>query len=507
MELTSDNKRIAKNTLFLYIRTIVILLISLYTSRVVLETLGEVDFGIYNLVGGIVVLFAFMNNAMSASIQRYLSFEIGRNNVNEAHRLFSMSISTHLFFSFIVFVLGETIGLWFVQTQLNIPEGRESAAFWVYQFSLVGCCVKILRIPYYACIVAFEHMSFYAYLSMIEAILNLLIVWALIFFLNDKLVLYAFLMVIVIILINIVYYVYCRTSYSISHYTAFWDKQLFYKLMSFSGWSMTGSFANISVNQGLSMLLNIFHGVILNAAIGIATQVQSALSTFIFSFQTALYPQIVKTYAQENIEDFFKFVSQSSRLSYCLVFLVVPAIIVCIDPLLNIWLTVVPEYTKSFVIIFIVYSMVDALSGPLWVSVQATGDIKRYQIIMTFVILSNLPIMIALLLLGVSPVLIVSVRATLNLVTHFIRILYLKKYLCFPAFHYLRDVMVRCTAITILSIPFCLYCMRVLNNDDIVLVIGVFIAITLQSIVLVSLIGIKPNEKKALWKYVQMKFC
>ena len=451
--ISNNNKRIAKNTIFLYFRTFIIMLISLYTSRVVLDVLGETDFGIYNIVGGIVVLFAFMNSAMSAATQRYLNYELGRNNIDEVKRIFGMSINVHVGISIIVFILGETIGLWFVLKQLNIPQERFNAALWVYHLSLIGCCINILRIPYNACIIAYENMSFYAYVSIIEAILKLSIVFLLSVGFFDKLIEYASLMLLVIVIVNVIYYIYCNRKFSITHYQWFWDKSLFKKLLSFSGWSMLGGIATTASGQGSSILLNIFHGVSLNAAMGLSQQVHSAVSSFVSSFQTAFSPQIVKSYAMKQHEEFISLVCRSSRLSYCLVFLVAVPLMVCINTVLHVWLTIVPNYTAAFIILTVTNCMIDALSGPLWVSVQATGNIRRYQIIMSCLVLSTLPIMYLLLCFGVSPVIVIAVRTLVFLITHFARIGYLSRIMEFPTVEYVKDVMLRVLIMTLISLP------------------------------------------------------
>lgn len=505
MQSSVNNKIIAKNTFFLYIRTIVILLISLYTSRVVLDSLGETDFGIYNLVGGVIVLFAFMTDAMSSATQRYLSYEIGKNNISEAHRIFSMSISIHIMIAVIVFVLGETIGLWFVLTQLNIPVDRQVAAMWVYQLSLIGCCLGIWRIPYNASVICYERMSFYAYISIIEALLRLGIVWLLAIF-EDRLVVYAIFVTTVIFIMNVIYYVYCHKNFSICHYNFFWDKILFKKLMSFSGWSMFGSISNVGVNQGLNILLNIFYGVIVNAALGIANQVQGAIASFIFSFQTAFTPQMVKLFALRQKGDFFKLICRSSRLSYCLIFLIAPAMLVCLDSVLNLWLTSVPAYTKPFVMSLILYSIIDSLSGPLWIAVRATGDIRNYQLLMSALIVLNLPVMYIIMATGFSPIVAVAIRPCVNIVTHIVRIYYLKQTQDFPSNIYWKDVMLRCFLMTLISIPLCLIVLKVILNRTILMTMLSMSIIIIQNIILVSAVGLKASEREMVFKFIYSKY-
>ena len=496
VSVSENNKRIAKNTLFLYFRTFVIMLISLYTSRAVLDALGTTDFGIYNLVGGIVVLFTFMNAAMSSATQRYLNYELGRNNTTETGRIFSMSLTVHLCIAAAVLILGETLGLWFVMTQLNLPPDRYAAAMWVYHFSLLGCCANIIRIPYNACIIAYERMSFYAYASIIESALRLGIVFLLLLTAHDKLITYAILMFAVIAVVNVLYIIYCLHHFETSRYRYFWDRSLFGRLMNFSGWSMFGSMANAGVSQGVNILFNLFYGVVLNAALGIAHQIYAAISSFVSSFQTAFSPQIVKTYAAGEKSGFEDLICRTSRLSYCLVFIIAPALIVCIRPILRVWLTIVPEYTAAFAVIFIVFCMIDALSGPLWISVQATGDIKRYQILMSALIISNLPVMYLMLTAGISPEYVVGVRVAINLITHLVRIVYLKRHLDFPAGYYMKNVMLRVCVMTLISLPLCIAVRA--YTDSLSGTAAVLCLIVLQNLLLSFFIGLSSGERKSV---------
>ena len=472
------------------------MLISLYTSRAVLDALGETDFGIYNLVGGIVILFSFMNSAMSAATQRYLNYELGRGDIKQVGRVFSMSITTHICIALLVLLLGETVGLWFVMTQLNIPTDRYEAAIWVYHLPLLGCCVNILRIPYNACIIAYERMSLYAYISIVEAILRLVIVFILVFSKIDVLVFYAILMFFVIALINGVYLLYCHRHFETSHYHFFWDKPLFEQLMSFSGWSMLGSIATTGVGQGMSILLNIFYGVALNAALGISHQVHTAVASFVSSFQTAFSPQIVKTYAANQKKEFYSLTCRSSRLSYCLVFLMAPILIVGMSYFLHIWLTIVPDYTGAFAITSIVLCMIDALSGPLWMAVQATGNIRNYQLLMSVIIMSTLPIMYIMLILGISPIWVVGIRVVIHFILHLARILYLKKVLGFPSPFYMKDVMGRILFMTLLSCPLCWYASVRMTTIAELGIYSTFIFV--QNSLIVAVLGFHKQERRTI---------
>lgn len=264
---------------------------------------------------------------------------------------------------------------------------------------------------------------------------------------------------------------------------------------------MFGSMANAGASQGISILLNLFYGVVLNAALGIANQIHAAISSFVSSFQTAFSPQIVKTYAADDREGFVDLICRTSRLSYCLVFTIAPALIVCIKPILNLWLTIVPEYTAAFAVIFIIFSMIDALSGPLWLSVQATGNIKKYQILMSALIISNLPVMYIMLLAGISPVYVLAIRVVINLVTHFARIVYLKRNIDFPVGQYLRNVMVRTTAMTAISIPLCFVAYK--YTDTMVGTLLAMSAVVVQNTVLSFYMGLSATERRSVVAFVK----
>ena len=301
-EISSNNKRIAKNTLLLYFRMLVTMAVSLYTSRVVLNILGVEDFGIYNVVGGIVAMFGFINGSMTSATQRYLTFELGQNNRAQLTKVFSTSLSIHGIISFLIIVLAETVGLWFLWNKMQIPADRMNAAFWVFQCSVAASVIMIMSVPYNAAIIAHERMSAFAYISIIEVSLKLLIVCFLRYFHTDKLILYAVLIVIVQFLIRLCYSWYCNRHFNETKYRWSWDKGLFKEMTGFASWNMFGSLAAITFTQGLNLLLNMFFGPVVNAARGIAVQAQTAIGQFSSNFQTALNPQITKSYATGDME-------------------------------------------------------------------------------------------------------------------------------------------------------------------------------------------------------------
>lgn len=503
MTTTENNKRIAQNTLLLYFRMFLIMAVTLYTSRVILKTLGIEDFGIYNVIAGIIVLFAFINNAMATTTQRYLSIALGHNNLNEVERVFSMSLNSHIAIAGIIFIIGETLGLWLLG-KMNFPENRLNAAHWVYQFSMMTCCMQVIRVPYNSIIIAHEKMSFYAWTSIIEVVLKLVIVFFLILYDFDKLILYSILLFIVTSLINIIYKIYCNKYFIYSKYHFSWDKKLFKEFIAFSGWSLAGSLANVGTQQGINMIINIFCGVVVNAAVGISNQVMGAVSQFLYNFQTAFNPQLLKSYANGNREYFMNLIFKSSKFSYYLMFIISLPIIINCHFLLTIWLDEVPKYSTEFSILMIIFLLFDALSGPLWISVQATGKIKKYQLLMAFLILLNLPIALLLMYLNLSPIYIYIVRVVLNALTFFTRTLYLYKLIQFPLHQYISKVLYQCIIITLLSLPIPILCNYILPTTWSSVSINIFICIIISCYIIYRL-GLNKNEKNFIVQTINNK--
>ncbi len=453
MSQTSNNKRIVKNTLFLYLRMFVMMLTALFTSRIILDVLGSADYGLNNVIGGVVVLFSFLNNALISATQRYLNFYIGKQDYKKTNVVFCMSMNTYFLLSILFILLCETIGVWFVDTQLNIPLDRMYAARWVYQFTVLQFIVGLLRVPYNASIIAYERMNFYAYMSLIEVIVKLVVVYLLYITPYDKLIFLSFLYTIIPIFITIIYKIYCNKCFVTTKYRTIWDKVAFKEMFSFSGWSLFGSLANLASQQGLNILINIFYGVTVNAAAGIANQVSSNVYQFISNFQTAFQPQIVKTYAAKEMERFHKLIFQTSKFSYYLIIVLVLPILFTIDGILKIWLKEVPEYTAIFCRLILILLSTEALTAPLWMSVQATGKIRSYQILMACLIFLNFPIAYVALAIGLPVYSVWCVRILVNIFVIGARCIYMKKKLDFPLFLYFKKVMLPILNVTLLALP------------------------------------------------------
>lgn len=444
MSHAQEQKTIAKNTVFLYMRMIVIMAISLYTSRVVLDKLGVDDFGIYNIVGSVVVSFAFVKNSIMSAIQRFLSYYLGKDKENVSS-VFSMSMNIQVIIVLFVAILLETVGLWFIYHVIKIPPERFSAGVITYHISVATFCVNLLRIPYLSLIVSSEKMSVYSVLSIVDAGTKLLIVYALsISDSVDKLILYALLILGATIIDNLLCYFYCKAKLNkYCDYRFIWDKGQFKEILSFTSWNLFGGVAGVASTEGPNYFMNYYLGVGVNAAMGVAKQVNNAVCGFFYNFQTAFNPQIVKSYAAKEYDYMFDLIFRTSKLSFFLVYVVAIPFIVCCEDVLNLWLTVVPDYTAIFSILFLIAQMVSAVSSPLWMSAHAIGNIRNYQLMLCGFNLAVIPISWIVLSLGYEPYWILVAQVLLNVGILVYRVEYLYKKIHFPHGQFYREVVLR----------------------------------------------------------------
>ena len=479
------------------------MLVSLYTVRVVLQTLGAEDYGIYNVVGGVVVMFTFLNSAMTSATQRFLNFAMGQNDTEQARNVYSISFIIHILIAVLVVILAETVGLWFFYNWLNIPPDRQSAAFFVYQFSVLTTVINILRVPYHATIIAYEKMSFFALLSIIESILKLGIVFLLPIILFDRLIVYAFFVCITGIVVFLIYKIYCNRTFEIAHFKYSNDKKLFRQLAGFSGWSVFGGFAIVSREHGTNVLVNIFHGVTVNAAMGIAMQVNSAVFQFVRNFQTAFNPQIVKSYASKDYDYFMRLIFQTSKASFFLLFFFVLPLYLNADFVLQLWLKNVPEYTVIFTRVILLVSLVEAINGPLWMSIQATGNIKKYQLIVSCLIFANLPLSLLILWMGFSPAWVLIIKLVLKVLTLVWFIFFLSKLINLPIIKFLREVIIPISIIIVISSILTLLFYSLLNGWYRVIFSCIFSIISTGC--LVYFIGINSQERALLQQWIKKR--
>lgn len=456
---SSNNKRIAKNTLLLYIRTLLIMLVTLYTSRVVLNTLGVTDYGVYNVVGGVVAMFGFINSSMASATQRFITFALGKGDKDNLQKVFSTALQIHVLIAALIVVLGETVGLWFMYTQMQIPVDRMDAAFWVLQCSIVSAVVMIISVPYNADIIAHEKMSAFAYISILEAVLRLAIVYLLLAFSYDKLILYAFLTLAVQLLIRFCYSSYCNKHFPESKYRHVWDKSLFKEMTGFAGWGMFSSLSGILSGQGLNMLLNVFFGPVVNAARAVAVQVQNAILQFIGNFQMAINPQITKTYANGEMEDMHKLMFRSARFTFYLLFVVSLPVLFETNFILTVWLKTVPENTVIFLRIMICVSLLYPLSNPLIIANQATGQVRNFQFVSGLILLFILPVSYICLSFGLPAYSVFVVHFIMEFTTLFYRLRLLRSSINIRFIDYFKNVFFRVVLVVAISIiiPIAIY--------------------------------------------------
>lgn len=482
---------------------LLIMAITLFTSRTILIELGVEDYGIYNLVAGVVVTFTFFQSAMNSATLRFLSFALGKNNLSEAHRVFCISLNAYFFIIALLLILAETVGLWFFNTYLNIPEDRIYAANWVYQFSVLSFCVYILILPYNACVVAHERMSFYAYLSIVEAIAKLLVVFVLSYAHIDRLILYAALIFAVNILTLFAYRYYCKRVFRICKYKFYKDLTLLKKILGFSGWSLLENIADILVTSGITFLLNIFIGVFMNAVAAIANQVNGALFALVQNFQTAFRPQIVKSYSAGEKSFFYSLIYRSSKYSFFLFFFFALPVLLNTKFIFDIWLEDVPEYVVEVTQVILIFRLVGALSGSLWMSIEASGQIKKYQIITSTILLLNLPLCYLALKLNYNPIWIFVIRGFMLIVSQVARVIYVNIYLSVSIRKYIKEVVGNILLVAILSSVFpavVAYC--TIGWERLCLT-------TVLSVITISLaiffIGLDKNERKSVKMLIYSK--
>ena len=491
---SENNKRIAKNTIVLYVRMLFLMAINLYASRVVLATLGVTDYGIYNAVGGFVAMFHVINGAMSTATQRFLSFEIGTGDDEKITKIFSTAIVIHVLLALIIMFVAETVGIWFLNEKMQFPPDRYVAANLVFQLSILTLMINVISVPYNAALVAYEKMSAFAYISIIEGILKLLIVYLVVIMKGDKLVLYAFFISLIAIGIRCTYGLYvnrhlptCRNNWRM-------EKSVRKEMMSFVSWNLIGSTAGIVQQQGLSVLLNIFFGAAINAARGISIQVLHAVSGFVSNFNLAMNPQIIKSYASGHKEEMFNLAIRGSKFSYMLMLLLSAPIIIETPYLLNLWLVEVPENSVLFARVILLIALTDSMKHTMVASVHASGKVKLYQLTNGIFALLTIPVAYVVLRLGYPPVSALITSLVFSIICHFIRLLVLWKIVRFPVGKYLKTVTFRMFVISLLSLSIPIYVYKLLPQSFIsFLVVCVITLISTGGVCFI--LGLSSTEK------------
>ena len=503
-----NKTRIAKNTALLYFRMLLIMLITLYIMRILLNVLGQADYGTYEVVGTIVAMFAFLSSTMATAAQRFFAVELGVENHVKLKQVFCINVLIFIALAVLIFILAETVGLWYFNNRMNIPEDRLDAAFWVYQFSIFSSMIRIITIPYLAIITAREQMQAYAYLSILEVVFKLAIVFALFYFPIDKLKLYAVLVFVVQILISAIYILYSTVKFPECKVKFYWNKAMFSEVFSFAGWSVIGTLAMTVRSKGIDLLLNNFFDVFINAARGIAYRIYNAIILFVNNFFTAIRPQIIKSYSVDNEDkssEMMKLVFQSSKFCYYLILVLSIPILIETKSILEIWLNNnVPHYTVIFTRLAIINAIIESLANPFLASIQATGKIKWYQIITGSIVLLNLPVSYLFLKLGFPPQITMVIIIIITVIAHASRIYFMNNLLKMNVLSYFKQVIFPILAVTILA--FVLPTLYHFNfNDSFARVVGVCAVTFAASAPIIYYIGLTKSEQESLKMFVLSK--
>ncbi len=435
-----NNKRIARNTLLLYIRTLIVMVVGLLTSRVNLDSLGVENFGIYNVVGGLVVMFSSLSGALSMAISRFLTFELGRNDKESLKLVYSTSIIIQVIMALAIVLLAETVGLWFLNAKMVISAERLGAANWVFQFAMISFVISFLNVPHTASIVSHEKMGAFAYFSIFDVVLRLLIAYLTYIAPVDKLIFYASLHCVSSFLLYILYTLYCRRQFEECHFKIIWDKSTLRRMFSFTGWNFIGSTSFVLKDQGGNMLINLFSGPTVNAARGIAMQVNNAVYTFVTNFTTALNPQITKNYATENYEYMRKLVFKGARFSFYILLLLSIPILANTEFIVQLWLGKIPDHTLNFIRLVLIFSMNESLAIPLSTAMMATGNIRNYQLSVGVMQLMNIPFSYVALKLGAPVESVFVIMILVGVVCVFLRLYNLKIQMGFPIGEFIGKV-------------------------------------------------------------------
>lgn len=504
-ETQANNKRIAKNTIALYIRMFCSMVISLFTSRIILDSLGVDNFGIYNVVGGFVAMFSLMSSALTNSISRFLTFELGKGDTEKLKRVFSTSLNVMFALSIVVLLVGETVGLWFLNYKVNIPIERMGAANLVYQLSIATFIMGLVSVPYNASIISHEKMTAFAYIGIFEIAMKLVIVYTLYVSPFDKLKTYAILLFLLSLSIRLIYGIYCNRHFQETHYKFVFDKPLLRQMTGFAGWNFLAQGAYQLNGSGVNLLINIFFGVTLNAARGIAYQVNNAVCQFTSNFMVALTPQITKSYAAGELAEMHKLIFRGAKFSYFLtLFFLIP---ICVETeyILNLWLIEVPDYTVSFVRWTLYITAINMFSGTLIPALHATGNIKRYMIIVGLVEITNFPLTYIAFKLGADPLYSYYIYFGVYLVLMFLRLYLIKDLIKMSGKQFVSEVYVKSAVVTALAAILPLLLMFIMP-DGFLRLVTICVVSAISTIVSVYAFGFTVDEKIMVVNFARNKF-
>ena len=500
---SDNNKRIAKNTLLLYIRMGVMMAINLYTSRVILNALGVVDYGLFNVVGGLVIMFSVLSKSLTNSISRYLTFELGKGETIRLKEMFSSALVIQFILCAIILVFAETIGLWFLNAKMTIPIERASAVQWVYQMAILSFLIGLISVPFNAIIVAHERMSAFAYISVIDAFLKLIIAFLIYMSPMDKLVFYAFLILLETIFQNFIYWVYCKRNFIECSFRLKFNKGLVKEMANFAGWNFFGTLSSSLRLQGVDVVINIFFGPTVNAAKGIATSVNSAVNGFVTNMMMAVNPQIIKSYSSGDREYMMNLINQSARYSFYLLFILALPVILNTDYILHLWLGFTPSYSVRFIQFVLLLTMLEALSNPLETGMMATGNIRNYQIIIGFLQILNLPLCYLMFKISFGPEMVYVIACLITFVCLFIRWIMLKPY-GFSVRAYIKSVLSNIFFVGLVALPIPFIFRLYFSQNFIGLLANVFVCVCVTCLSIVY-VGCSIDERKFIFSRLKNK--
>lgn len=501
----SDNKRLAKNTILLYIRTLLVMVISLFTSRIILAYLGVEDYGTYNVIGGFVAMFSLVGGTLVTATQRFINVELGKKEGGDVNKVFNTALGIHIVLVVVLLFLFETIGLWFLNSKMNIPTESVKAANVVYQCSIIAFVLNVLTMPFNAIIIAYERMKAFAYITLLDAVLKLGICYLLLLYDSNRLIIYSVLLMLISLMNNVIYIVYCRKRFTEDvHFQVVKDKKAYLRQTSFASYTFLGSVASILSNQGVNVVLNIFCGVSVNAARGIAVQVQQAVLKFVNDFMTSLKPQITKTYASGEVDKSMDLVYRGSKFSYYLMLIFSIPILFKTHEILTFWLKDYPGYSVLFVQLTLVYSLITVLSTPLTTIILATGKIKKNALVIGGLRLAILPLSYIVLKLGYAPYSIYFVMIAIDFLSIFTRLWILRGISGVKMMGYFREVFQYIIVVSLLSIVINYSLCKVFDDRLLDLIVYTFISIFLN-LVVTFFVGFTSSERKNLSNYIKHK--
>lgn len=448
----NNSQRIARNTLMLYVRMFVLLLVGLYTSRVVLSALGENDYGVYNVIGGVVAMFTIISGSLNSAITRFITFEMGKGPEAQIGKVYSTAVTIQLILALIVIALAEPLGLWFIDNHMTIDPIRIPAARWLLQFSLLAFVINLMSVPQMAMITAHEKMSAYAYIGVLDGFLRLAVALLIAHSSYDRLILYSALMAVVVLIVRMAYGIYCRSHFKEGRYRPVFEKRLIKEMFSFASWNFIGVTSGVLRDHGGNILINLFFGTAVNAARGVALQLNGAVQGFVTNFMTAVNPQITKSYASGDKEYMISLVMRSSRVSFYLLFVIALPVLFNVEYILQIWLKEVPEYTASFVQLFLIFALSESLSNPLITAQLATGNIRNYQLIVGGLQLLNIPVSYLFLKDGAAPESVIAVAIGISQICLVARLLLLRGMIGLPVGVFFRKVYLKVLAVAAVAI-------------------------------------------------------